>query len=81
MIAAAPHCVPSVGFGMPIRATKIVMRIARTKADQNIMLRRPTRSIVAGRAYVPKANIVFITAERSCARKSERPTFLKMTAE
>jgi len=63
--AAAAHCVLTVGFGSPIRTTKVVMNSAQTRADQNMMRWRPKRSIVGGNGYVPIANMVFMTAARS----------------
>ena len=81
IIAAAAHCVLTVGFCKPMRATKVVMNRAHTNADQNMMRWRPKRSIVAGSGQVPRANMVFMTAARSWDRKSEIPTFLKILVE
>lgn len=56
----------------------IKIEMAHTRADHSIIGLRPNFSIVGGVKKVPMANPVFMTAARSCERKSERPMFAKI---
>jgi len=81
MAATATHCVALVGFGRPIIATKMIMQMVSTIADQINILRRPNRSIVHGSGYVPAAKPVAMTAASSWDKKGVSPTCSKITVE
>lgn len=76
--ATAVHEVAMVGLFKEIIIVKIIMETKQPTAHQIMIGRRPNRSMVDGKGYVPIAKPVFMTAASSCERKGEYPMFAKI---